>query len=253
MSQTRNRLDIFCFHRVLPLNEYNSLSNDEKAFSVTTDYFYSFLEFASKKYKFCSLDDGLLLQNDSSPCCHITFDDGYKDNLEYALPILKKYSAHATIYITDRMISRDISNPKNMSSSNINDFLSWEEILKLDNEDLIEIGGHSSSHTILSSLKSDELLNEIKNSKKIIEQNLGHLINHFAYPYGGKGTYNKKTIECIKESGYKTASTAICKKLDFKSNPYELPRYFITQNCTVNINLARLSGISNLFNHQLLP
>ncbi len=100
MSQTRNRLDIFCFHRVLPLNEYNSLSNDEKAFSVTTDYFYSFLEFASKKYKFCSLDDGLLLQNDSSPCCHITFDDGYKDNLEYALPILKKYSAHATIYIS---------------------------------------------------------------------------------------------------------------------------------------------------------
>ncbi len=253
MNNARNSFDIFCFHRVLPASEYNSLSNDEKAFSVTIEYFESFLEFASNNYKFKSLNEGISISDNLFPNCHITFDDGYKDNLKYALPILKKYSAPATIYVADQMISRDISKPINMSSSNIDDFLSWDEVIALDNEELIEIGGHSSSHKILSSLSKDQLVDEIKNSKKIIEDNLGHAINHFAYPYGGKGTYNIETIKCIMDSGYKTASTAICKKFDLKKNLYELPRYFVTQNCSPEINLARFSGISNLINHQLLP
>lgn len=253
MHQSRNPLDIFCFHRVLPMHTYNALSNDEKAFSVTTEYFDSFLEFASKNYKLQSLDDGIASADKKFRSCHITFDDGYRDNLKYALPILKKYSAPATIYVTDGIISRNIIKPNNMSSSNIDDFLSWEEILTLDKEDLIEIGGHSSSHLVLSSLSSHQLRNEIQNSKKIIEKNLGHPINHFAYPYGGKGTYNFETIRCVMESGYKSASTAICKKSNFRKNLYELPRFFITQSCSNEINLARLSGISNLINHQLLP
>jgi len=253
MSRSRNNIDIFCFHRVLPIDEYNALTEKEKAFSVTTDYFSLFLEFASKNYKFKSLDDGISFSKKKFPSCHITFDDGYKDNLKYALPILKKYSAPATIYIADNMISRNIIKPSNMSSSNINDFLSWEEVLILDKEDLIEIGGHSSSHMVLSSLSSDQLTVEIYDSKKLIEKNLGHSIKHFAYPYGGNGTYNYETIKCIQDCGYKSASTAICKKYDFKKNLYELPRYFITQDCSDEINLARLSGISNLMNHQLLP
>jgi peptidoglycan/xylan/chitin deacetylase (PgdA/CDA1 family) len=253
INQARNRLDIFCFHRVLPASEYDSLSNEEKAFSVTTEYFEQFLEFASNHYKFQSLDDGISISDSLFPACHITFDDGYKDNLKYALPILKKYSAPATIYIVDKMISRDITKPQNMSSTNIEDFLSWDEVIALDNEWLIEIGGHSSSHKILSSLSIEQLANEIKNSKKVIEKNLGHVINHFAYPYGGKATYNSETIKCIADCGYRTASTAVCKKFDFEKNLYELPRYFVTQNCSTEINLARFSGVSNIINHQLLP
>lgn len=63
-------------------------------------------------YQVVNLED--LLQNpDQYRCCKkrlatILFDDGYKDNIEYAAPILKKYNCPASFYVVTDSISRNV-------------------------------------------------------------------------------------------------------------------------------------------------
>ncbi len=50
------------------------------------------------------MDNNIISKNKKLPII-ITFDDGYKDNLDNALPILEKYSVPATIYIVTNFIN----------------------------------------------------------------------------------------------------------------------------------------------------
>jgi len=253
LKKFRNDFDIFCFHRVLPLEEFKKLTDKEKEFAVTTDFFQAFLEFLSTRYEFCNLNEGMQNHDHKKQKCHITFDDGYLDNLNHALPILEKFSAPATIYISDGIISRSITSTDHTCSVDINKFLTWDDVRELDKSNLVEIGGHTHSHAMLSMLSGGDLVSEIDLSKSNIEYELGHKIEHFAFPYGGKGTFNRDAIKVIKDSGYKSAATVICKKTNFSKNRFEVPRYLVTYKWTEQINLSRLSGISNFLNHQLLP
>lgn len=76
---------------------------------VSTEFFDSFLESVKRSHRLCSLDETLdhLRSGSKEKIAHITFDDGYKDNLEYALPILEKHGAPATIYVTTRLVDGD--------------------------------------------------------------------------------------------------------------------------------------------------
>jgi peptidoglycan/xylan/chitin deacetylase (PgdA/CDA1 family) len=65
------------------------------------------MRYIAKKYTCVSLDDiGMFLKKGKFPkgTIAITFDDGFYDNIKYALPIFKKYNIPATIYITTRCL-----------------------------------------------------------------------------------------------------------------------------------------------------
>ena len=71
---------------------------------MTTSRFTEMLEFLSNNYLMVSLADLVdHLQNGSSEmvAC-LTFDDGYLDNKDNALPILEQFNCPATVYITTR-------------------------------------------------------------------------------------------------------------------------------------------------------
>ncbi|MBN1466571.1 polysaccharide deacetylase family protein [candidate division KSB1 bacterium] len=95
-------LRIFNYHRVLPghprfVIDVIDLQEFEQQVQILTSYF-----------NVCSLESAIpALQRGELPpdsVC-ITFDDGYKDNYEYALPVLAKYGAPATIFLTTDYIS----------------------------------------------------------------------------------------------------------------------------------------------------
>ena len=95
---------ILNYHRVLPSNKIdNSLVN----IAVSTDNFINQLNFLKKNFDIISLDDLLIHLKSKSNEFKIamTFDDGYKDNLDYAYPILEKFKAPATIYIITKFIN----------------------------------------------------------------------------------------------------------------------------------------------------
>lgn len=122
----------------------------------------------------------------------ITFDDGYKDNYTYAFPILKKYNFPATIFIIINEVGRLAG-----------DRLSWNQIRAMQDSGLISIGSHTFNHPILTEVNSSQQLkNEIFDSKTALEERLGRKITIFSYP---SGRFNAKVRQLVIEAGYQMA------------------------------------------------
>lgn len=105
--------------------------------------------------------------------------------------------------------------------------LSLDEIKKLDEEGLIEIGSHAVSHSLLSSLDQEEQNKEIKQSKVYLEKILGHQIYSFSYPYGSRSSYTHATIDAIKEADFKCACSNYSGSVWSDSDLFQLPRILV--------------------------
>lgn len=120
----------------------------------------------------------------------IHFDDGYYSNYEYIYPILKKYNVKASIYIITDNVGKEIDGIK---------YLGWNECLEMQNSGLVEIYSHSKRHIFYNRLPAREIYRDVKESYKIIEENLGSKeLRVFVYPYGA---YTKRTVWTLKLSG----------------------------------------------------
>lgn len=109
LSPWSNTVAIFCFHRILPIEEMEPEYHPNSEFTVSTDSFDKFLKDIARTHQLCSMDEVIehLHRGSSEKIAHITFDDGYKDNLIHGVPLLEKNNAQATIYITTRFPEGD--------------------------------------------------------------------------------------------------------------------------------------------------
>lgn len=147
----------------------------------------------------------------------ITFDDGYLDNLEVALPILVKYGFPATLFVsTDYLYSK------------VKGEYYWEKWGYLTPEKIsplisagIEIGSHSCSHQPLVSLGDFKIREEVSSSKKVLEDITKNRITLFSYPHG---IFNKGTKNILKTEGYRAACSSITGFNTAKTDPFELRR-----------------------------
>jgi len=88
---------ILLYHRV------SQLALDSQWLSVTPQQFAEHLEVLKQQYHLCTLMDlqrGLRMGRMPGKAVVITFDDGYSDNLYEAKPLLERYDAPATVFVT---------------------------------------------------------------------------------------------------------------------------------------------------------
>lgn len=137
----------------------------------------------------------------------LTFDDGFADNYEYAFPLLKKYQAKATIYIAP-----NIPEIKKLST---------EHIKEMAESGLVEFGAHSVHHVNLTKLDDAQAIEEIQNSKNIIQSMVGSCWS-FAYPYG---RFEERHQVMVEAAGFSSA-VSTRKKIESISsaNLFRLPR-----------------------------
>lgn len=94
-EKRRNVIHVLMFHQV-------NHSNNAMGLSINPDLFEELVVFLKSRYELINFDQAVerLTTNDQPTGCVLTFDDGYRDNYDFAFPILKKHAAPATIFVT---------------------------------------------------------------------------------------------------------------------------------------------------------
>ncbi len=102
--------------------------------------------------------------------------------------------------------------------------MEWFEVRQLA-ENGVDFGAHTVTHPVLSRIAEDrELVEEIQQSKRRIEEELKRPVLHFCYPYGREEDYNEKTIKIVEQCQFQTAVTAMT-GLNYRgANPFTLRR-----------------------------
>src|SRR5437899_8786746 len=121
----------------------------------------------------------------------ITFDDGYRDNLTVALPILEKYSLPITLFVVAGFVDRD-------------GYLSEEELREMSRHPLVTIGAHGLWHRHFNRLTPDEAHFELVESRRLLEGIVHQKIDLLAWPFGAcDGPLERLSAEC----GYRASWT----------------------------------------------
>lgn len=132
----------------------------------------------------------------------LTFDDGFQDVCDNALPVLQKHRVTAINYLVAGKIGgtndwdsgRAQSRPL-MDRAAIRDWLDGGQ----------EVGAHTVNHVPLADLPPEKARTEIFNSKKMLEDLTGRPVRHFCYPWG---SWNDTVRDLVIEAGYETATSA---------------------------------------------
>ena len=184
---------ILMYHRVRNVTHYDQLS-------VSIHNFEKQVRYLSENYRVISLDDAVkeMANGVRSNAVVITFDDGYLDNIDNALPILQQYNIPATIFLTTGFCAQEKTHPRYpLEKQRLH--LNWDEAKMLHNQKLITVGSHTITHPYLSSLSGVESKYEISHSKHVLEENIGASVNVFCYP---SGDYSRREIDYVYGAGY---------------------------------------------------
>jgi peptidoglycan/xylan/chitin deacetylase (PgdA/CDA1 family) len=122
---------------------------------------------------------------------------------------------------------------------------SWDELREMCDSNLVEIGSHTVTHPILSTLRDHESAQEIATSRSQLEEQLGRSIEVFAIPNGTPKDYRPSQVKQIREAGYVGAAAAWDGLVEPGTDPYQLPRIGIA-NWTDHVRFtARVDGVEH--------
>jgi peptidoglycan/xylan/chitin deacetylase (PgdA/CDA1 family) len=110
----------------------------------------------------------------------LTFDDGFEDNLTVAAPLLRARRLPATVFVATGLLP---GCPGGSVARPPGPMLPWGRLAELEGAG-IEVGSHSHSHPEMDVLSRTAAGHEIRHSKDLLEDALGHRVDSFAFPHG---------------------------------------------------------------------
>jgi len=214
---------------------YHHVFDDERyGFARQLDYMRGFGEFIS-------LDDVTNLLETNQPIdgryfC-ITFDDGFKNNLTNAVPILLDAGATATFFVATGYIGLDVKKDRNKLLSffdhgqSLLEFLDWDDCQKMIDVGMT-IGSHTVNHSRMSKLETGTAERELAESKRMIEEHLNRPCEHFCSPFGipGRDFNVDRDPRLAKSAGYRSMSTTERGVIRRGDNPHHIYRDHILAN-----------------------
>ncbi len=149
----------------------------------------------------------------------ITFDDGYVNNLDHAIPVLQRYGFSATCYMVSAQLggsniwdhSKGIAAKPLMHAAHARAWVAGGQ----------EVGAHTRNHIDLRTLNATQSMQEIAGCKAELEDACGAAVNQFCYPYG---FYTANHAAQVQQAGFAAATTTARARAQRSDSLWELPR-----------------------------
>ncbi len=157
----------------------------------------------------------------------ITFDDGYRDNLENALPVLRRHGYPAVLFVPIGYLDdgRPLPHEESLRVLGIrNETLGWNELAELEAGG-VRVESHGIAHRPLSELDPAEATREIALSKLRLEERLGRDVDAFAFVKGSRADYRPEHASLVQQAGYSLAFTSVSGANGPASDRFRLRRY----------------------------
>jgi peptidoglycan/xylan/chitin deacetylase (PgdA/CDA1 family) len=191
----------------------------------------------------------------------ITFDDGWKENIDNIIPVMVEHNIPVTFFIstdpvenggvfwwsyvtkygkkylkTDKTIKKMRQIRENQreelikqladrfSTRMIREAMTIEDVKEIAKLSQVAVGCHTAHHVMMPQCTDEELDYEIRSSKEKLESWIGKQVSYFSYP---EGHYDLRVKEAVKKYGFDLAATTDNSFINDKDDLFLLPRFWI--------------------------
>lgn len=185
---------------------YHRIADDlANPWTVSNAMFLRQMEWLQNRFDLISLEEAqtrIRSGSNARPSVTITFDDGYADNCQQAIPWLVKERIPFTYFVTVRNVlsaepfSHDLVTSHSFATNNL-------EQIKMMASSGVEIGCHAYTHADLGPLRDPRLLQyEIATAKDALQNAVGTPIRYFSFPFGLYPNLSPAAFAIAKQAGY---------------------------------------------------
>lgn len=174
----------------------------------------------------------------SSRYAVLTFDDGYRDFLTNAFPVLQGHGFSATVFLPTAFIDNATPGLKGKRH------LSWDEVRDLLSEG-IAFGSHTANHPQLHDLKVQDVESEVRKSKQIIEQKTGCTVECLCYPYKfpeQDKRFVRMLVDILRQACYRSAVTTRVGSVHGPADTFRLKRLPVNSGDDLLFFRVKLQG-----------
>jgi len=220
--------------RGLRILTYHSVGARDHDMNVRPEQFREQMEWLAKDKCVIPLDAAL----ETEESVVITFDDGYRDNLVNAAPVLHALGLPATVFIVagrvGGILDHDTSDPSNK-------LMRWPDIEQWLAGGF-NIGCHSMTHRRLSQLSEEEQRGEIIDSARLLRERFSYPVEAFAYPFGSAADYDATSIRVVREAGFTLALSNRYGVNELERDRWALRRIWIDATDDLGTFRAKVEG-----------
>jgi peptidoglycan/xylan/chitin deacetylase (PgdA/CDA1 family) len=149
-----------------------------------------------------------VVPNLSKPLICITFDDGYRDNYDYAAPILLKHRLPATFFLSTDKLTNQTPFAHDLEKLGFGmPNMTWDQVREMQAEGL-DFDSHTVNHVNLAQISLAEAESELVEWQETLRRELALEQPLFAYPYGGRGDITAEGRALVEASGYACCGSA---------------------------------------------
>jgi peptidoglycan/xylan/chitin deacetylase (PgdA/CDA1 family) len=196
-AQRTEPLRIVFYHRVA--------DEHPNEWTISTRAFARQIQWLRRRFDILSLADAqkrIAAGYNRFPTACITFDDGYADNMRYAVPLLLEHDIPFTYFVSSNHVLKRKPFPHDVNADQPLAPNTPQDLCKLASAG-VEIGAHTRSHIDLGGkLKKGKLVEEIARCKRDLEQAIDHPVRYFAFPYGKHANLSAAAFRVAFEAGY---------------------------------------------------
>lgn len=185
---SKKKLVVLMYHHIGPVTD-----EKEREYFISAEMFEKQIKLIKEKgyqaLKLEEVEEAYIQQKDlPEKSVLITLDDGWLDNYTYAFPLAKKYNIPIAIFLSSALIGLD------------SELLAWEQAQEMYDSGLVSFSSHGAHHRRLRDLSDEEVLSELNDSKKTLEEFFSTSIHSFCYPFGA---CDRRVRKLFKQTDYK--------------------------------------------------